>query len=310
MKKVFVLGGINVDCALVVPEFPLPGETVKGEALLVNPGGKGGNQAVAAARMGVPVYAIGRVGADDLAKIAISIMSVSGVQLNFVLRTNDEPTGMALIWVNKEGENAIGFYPGATLKLTTEDIARALEAAEEGDVLLCTFEVAPDLVFYALKEAKSKGMFTILNPAPAEPIPEHVFEFVDVLTPNESEVYKITGVEAAPGDVAQVTEAVQRILKRHARCSMVITLGENGCVYVTENSWTSVPPIKVKKVVDTTAAGDAFNGAFAAFIALGKDILISLKLANVAGALSIGKFGAQKSMPYINEVRAAYEGEI
>lgn len=310
MKRVFVLGGINVDCALVVPGFPSPGETIKGEALLVNPGGKGGNQAVAAARMGVPAYAIGRVGTDDLAKIAVSTMSVSGVRLDFVLRTDDEPTGMALIWVNKEGENAIGFYPGATLKITTGDVARALETAEEGDVLLCTFEVAPDVVFYALREAKAKGMLTILNPAPAEPIPEDVFEFIDILTPNESEVYKLAGVEATSRALVEVTKAAQGILKNRPKCSMAITLGNNGCVYVTQDSWKLVPPNETEKVIDTTAAGDAFNGALAASIALGKDILTSLELANIAGSVSVGKFGAQESMPYISEIRKVYEGKL
>ena len=296
-----------MDFVLSVHNFPLPGETIKGKALLVNPGGKGGNQAVAAARMKVPVYAIGKVGTDDLARIAVSIMGASGVQLDFVSQVDDEPTGVALIWVNEEGQNIIGFYPGATLKLTTEDIARALEAAEEGDVLLCTFEVAPDIVFYALKKAKSKGMLTILNPAPAEPIPEGIFEFIDVLTPNESEVYKITGTRGMSGDLSQVIKAVQRILKQHPRCSMAVTLGDKGCVYVTENSWRTISAIKVEKIVDTTAAGDAFNGSFAAFIASDKDILTSLKLANIAGALSVGRLGAQKSMPYIDEIHDVYE---
>jgi len=310
MKKVFVLGGINVDCALVMHEFPSPGETIKGEALLLNPGGKGGNQAVAVARMGVPVYAIGKVGSDDLAKIATSIMKSSGVQLDFVSQTDMEPTGMALIWINGRGQNAIGFYPGATLMLSRAGTQRALEIAEQGDILLCTFEAPSPIVFYALKEARAKGMLTILNPAPAEPIPESVFEFIDILTPNETEVYKLAGVKAKSRSLGEVTEVAQGILKNHHKCSLVITLGDNGCVYVTEDSWQSVPPNEVEKVVDTTAAGDAFNGSLAAFLALGKDILSSLELSNIAGSLSTRKLGAQESMPHISDIREVYDGKL
>ncbi|RKY96592.1 MAG: ribokinase [Candidatus Hydrothermota bacterium] len=309
MKKVFVLGGINVDCALVMDKFPSPGETVKGKALLLNPGGKGGNQAVAVARMGVPVYAIGKVGSDDLGEIATSIMKASGVQLDFVSQTDSEPTGMALIWINEKGQNAIGFYPGATLTLNRENIARALEIGEQGDILLCTFEVPSPVVFYALEKAKAKGMFTILNPAPAESIPEEIFDFIDVLTPNETEVYQLAGVEATTRDLAKLTETAQGILKNHPKCSMAITLGDNGCVYVTHDSWKSVAPNKTEAVIDTTAAGDAFNGAFAASLALGRDKLASLELANIAGSLAVRKLGAQQSMPYIKEVYEVYEGK-
>ncbi len=310
MKKVFVLGGINVDCALVMHEFPSPGETIKGKALLLNPGGKGGNQAVAAARMGVPAYAIGKVGSDDLARVATSIMESSEVHMDFISRTDMEPTGMALIWINAKGQNAIGFYPGATLKLSNASADRALEVAEEGDILLCTFEAPSPVVFYALEKAKSKGMVTILNPAPAEPIPESIFEFIDILTPNETEVYKLAGVEGGSGPLVEITEVAQEILKKHPKCSMIITLGGDGSVYVTRDSWKAVPPNKIEKVVDTTAAGDAFNGSLAASLALGKDIVHSLEIANIAGSLSVQSLGAQESIPCISDIRDVYHGEL
>lgn len=301
MKKVFALGGINTDFVLMVSNFPSPGETVRARKLVMNPGGKGANQAVAVARMGVDVYAIGKIGSDSLAEIATSIMKSSGVKLDFVYHDEKEPTGVALIFVNEDGQNCIGFYPGATFKLTEDEIERALETAEKGDILISSFEVRPEIAFHAFKLAKSKGMITILNPAPSNPIPEDALNFIDILTPNEMEAAKLLNLEALPNDYESIFKIVRRFIGTHT-CSIVITLGEKGCLYVADDTWKLVPSLKVRNVVDTTAAGDAFNGALAASIAIGRSMLQSLKIANIAGAVCITKIGAQKSMPYAREV--------
>ena len=303
MRKVFALGGINTDFVLMVSNFPSPGETVKARKFVMNPGGKGANQAVAAARMGATVYAIGKVGNDSLADVATSTMGSSGVKLDFVYRDKEEPTGIALIFVEEDGQNCIGFYPGATLKLSEEGINRALEIAKEGDILISSFEVFPEIAFYAFKAAKSKGMFTIINPAPVNPIPEEILDFIDILTPNEVEAAELLGVDTLPDNYEKVFELVKNFIGSHP-CSMVITLGEKGCLYVTKDFWKLIRSLKVKKVVDTTAAGDAFNGALAASIAESKDILKCLQIANIAGAVCVTKIGAQESMPYASEVES------
>ena len=306
MRKVFALGGINTDFVLIVSDFPSPGETVKAKKLVMNPGGKGANQAVAAARMGVPVYAIGKVGNDSLADVATSTMRSSSVKLDFVYRDEKEPTGIALIFVKEDGENCIGFYPGATLKLTEEEINRALQVAEEGDILMSSFEVVPEIAFYAFKVAKSKGMFTILNPAPVSPIPEEILDFIDILTPNEVEAAELLKVESLPSDYESVFKIAKDFIGSRT-CSMVITLGEKGCLYVTKDTWELIPALKVRNVVDTTAAGDAFSGALAASIAKNRDILECLQIANIAGAVCVTKIGAQESMPYASEVEDIFK---
>ena len=297
--KIIVAGSINMDLVTRAP-IPRPGETVIGGDLHAFPGGKGANQAVAAARMGGQVTMIGRVGEDAFGKQMRAALEEDGVDTAFVLPTAGTPTGVALIVVDEQGQNSIVVTPGANGRLTPADIDAAAEAIAAADVLLLQLEVPLETVQRATGLAAQHGLKVILNPAPAAPLPQDLLSKVDILIPNEIEAAALSGLPS--GSTAELQAAAANLLEQGAG-AVILTLGDRGALLVDGKSKTLLPAFAVKNVVDTTAAGDAFAGALAVAVSEGLTLPEAISWAAGAGALAVTKAGAQPSLPTRTEVQ-------
>ncbi len=296
--KIVVVGSFNADLVAYLERMPRAGETVHGDRFATSAGGKGSNQAVAAARLGAEVTFIGRVGQDVFAELAYEIWDAEGVNRDFVSTDAEYATGVAPILVDSSGENMIVVVLGANSRLTAADIDAARERIAAADVLVTQLEINLDMVQYALETAKDLGVATILNPAPAAAIPQALIDLADYLTPNETELETLSG---SAGDFA---DAARGLLTR-ADQTAVVTLGPQGAQIVGEIESVIVPTYAVD-VVDTTGAGDAFNAGLAVALAEGKALEEAARFANAAAALSVTKPGAAPSTPYRAEVDALY----
>ena len=288
--KIVVVGSFNADLVAYLERMPRPGETVHGNRFATFAGGKGSNQAVAAARLGADVTFIGRVGNDVFANLAYEIWDAEGVNRDFVSTDDEYATGVAPILVDSSGENMIVVVLGANSRLTAADIDAARERIAAADVLVTQLEVNLDMVAYALETAKQLGVATILNPAPAAAIPQPTIDLADYLTPNETELETLSG---SAGDYAA---AARRLLTR-ADQKAVVTLGAQGAQIVSGGESAVIPTYAVD-VVDTTGAGDVFNAGLAVALAEGKPLPEAARFANAAAALSVTKSGAAPSTPY------------
>ena len=293
--KIVVVGSFNADLVAYLQRMPRPGETVHGDRFATSAGGKGSNQAVAAARLGAEVTFIGRVGVDVFAELAYEIWDAEGVNRDFVSRDDEVATGVAPILVDSSGENMIVVVLGANSRLRAADIDAARERIAAADVLVTQLEVNLDMVEYALRTAKQLGVATILNPAPAAAIPQSLIDLADYLTPNETELETLSG---SAGDFA----AAARQLLTRADQTAVVTLGAQGAQIVNGDDSVTIPTYAVD-VVDTTGAGDAFNAGLAVALAEGKSLAEAVRFANAAAALSVTKPGAAPSAPYRAEAR-------
>lgn len=298
--KIVVVGSFNADLVAYLERMPRPGETVHGDRFATSAGGKGSNQAVAAARLGAEVTFIGRVGKDVFANLAYEIWDAEGINRDFVSTDADYATGVAPILVDSSGENMIVVVLGANSRLTAADIDAARERIAAADVLVTQLEINLDMAQYALETAKQLGVATILNPAPAAAIPQSLIDLADYLTPNETELETLAGLA---GDFAA---AARGLLTRDGQTA-VVTLGAQGAQIVSGAASAIVPTYAVD-VVDTTGAGDAFNAGLAVALAEGKALEEAVRFANAAAALSVTKPGAAPSAPYRAEVNALYEG--
>lgn len=294
--KIVVVGSFNMDLTAYMERMPRPGETVGGHTFKTGPGGKGSNQAVAAARLGAEVTFIGRVGEDVFAQAALDFWKQEGINTDFVGRDPDYATGVAPIWVDDKGENSIVVVLGANLRITPADIDRAADVIAAADVVMVQLEINYDIVEYALKVAKDKGVKTILNPAPAGKLPPDVVALADYLTPNETEL-EVLSVKS--GDYAA---AARSLLTREGQTA-VVTLGSQGAMWLNAEGQATVPTFKVN-VVDTTGAGDAFNGGFAVALGEGKNLAEAVRFGNATAGLSVTKKGTAPSMPTRAEVDA------
>jgi ribokinase len=293
-----VIGSANLDMTMALPRLPRPGETVAGGTLLVNRGGKGANQAVAARLLGAEVRMIGCVGRDSGGAQIREGLAQFGIGVDGLMTVPDVATGTALILVDPGGQNQIGVALGANDRLTV-DMASAHDASIAwADVLLCQLETPLPVVRWGLENAKRHGVTTILNPAPVCPLTDDVLALVDYLTPNEAEAEALSGVPVR--DVETAREAAERLLARGAR-RVIVTLGEQGALACDDQAALHFPAFPIA-VVDTTAAGDAFNGALAVGIAAGGSLEQAIPLAGAAGALTCTKRGAQDSLPRRAEV--------
>ena len=301
MSKVIVVGSANLDFTIAVERLPSVGETVLGGDLYQSFGGKGASQAVAARKAGAETAFLTMLGADEQGRRLEEHLASLGFPREGLLRSATRPSGVALILVEQSGRNLIAVAPGSNRLLSVEDVRRASSFIAQGDVLLVQLEVPLPAVQEALTIAKAQGLLTILNPAPAGPLPPELLELVDVLTPNEGEARALSGQ-------AEPEAAAGELLDRGAR-SVVVTLGERGALVREQDPPSSclVPGYRVH-AIDTTAAGDAFNGALACALAEGLPLREAVAFANAAGALATTKRGAQESLPSREEINRLWKG--
>jgi len=302
MPKIVVVGSSNTDMVVKTPHIPAPGETVLGGEFLMAAGGKGANQAVAAARLGAEVTLVARVGRDVFGEQAQAGFRREGLDTRYVVTDPQAASGVALIFVDAGGENSIAVAPGVNARLSPDDARRAREAIEAADVLLLQLEIPPETVLAAVETAHRAGVRVILNPAPAPPqsLPADLLACVNVLTPNESEASLLTGTQVVDTDDAE--QAARRLLEQGVG-AVIVTLGARGALVVTPAGQQLVPSFPVD-VVDTTAAGDAFNGGLAVALAGKKSLEEAVRFASACGALATTRMGAQPSLPTAGEVEA------
>jgi len=300
VPRVCVIGSANVDYTVGLPRLPNPGETVSGGTLLVNLGGKGANQAVAARRLGGEVRMIGCVGDDLDGRRIKESLAAAGIGVAGLCASSDAATGTALIMVDAQGRNQIAVAPGANHRLTVEMVAPHAESIAWAEVVVCQLETPLPVVRWTLTEARRHGVTTLLNPAPVQPLDPDLLALVDYLTPNEHEAARLTGLAVDSLESARVAAA--QLLASGAG-AVLITLGERGVLACDGESVVHFPAFPVE-AVDTTAAGDAFNGALAVGLSAGGTLEQAIPLANAAAALACTRRGAQDSLPDRAEVEA------
>ena len=293
MPRVCVVGSANLDFTVALPRLPRAGETVAGGTLGVHRGGKGANQAVAARLLGAEVRMIGCVGQDDGGSRMRADLAKLGIGVEGIMSVPGAATGTALILVDPDGRNQIGVALGANERLTVEMASAHEEIIAWADVLLCQLETPLPVVRWSLERAKHHDVTAILNPAPAQSLTDDLLAIVDFLPPNESEAQTLSGLEVS--NLESASEAAQHLLARGAR-RVVVTLGGEGALACDQAAALHFPAFPVK-VVDTTAAGDAFSGALAVGIAAGGTLEQAIPLAAAAAALTCTKRGAQDSLP-------------
>ncbi|MEX2300872.1 MAG: ribokinase [Bryobacterales bacterium] len=298
-SRIYVIGSLNADLVQKVPRLPKGGETLQGNDLRTFAGGKGGNQAFAAARMGGRVSMVGQVGSDGFGVILLDSLRSAGVNTDHVAVVEGS-SGTAMILVLPNGENAIVISSGANATLTPGEAARSLEHLATGSLLLCQLEIPIETVERALAVAKRKGATTILDPAPANTACLAMLPHVDFLTPNETEAMQLLGLDGAIDGDDQALQVASK-LRDEGASTVVLKLGSRGCCIVNKEISTIVSGHEVT-AVDTTAAGDTFNGAFACALDQKRSIVEAARFANAAGALSVTRPGAQNSVPTRKEV--------
>lgn len=298
--KLVVLGSINADHILNIEQFPRPGETVIGKQYKVAFGGKGANQAVAAGRSGADIAFIACVGADDIGERVRQQLASDRIDTQPIEAIADSTTGVALIFVNAEGENVIGIDAGANAAVTPDYLARYQQKIIDAEALLMQLESPLDTVIAAARLAKQHQTQVILNPAPARELPDELLATVDMITPNETEAQRLTGIAVNDdNDAARASQA----LHDKGIATVIITLGSRG-VWLSENgNGKLVPGFKVK-AVDTIAAGDTFNGALVTALLEGKIMADAVRFAHAAAAIAVTRPGAQPSVPWREEIDA------
>ncbi len=298
--SVVVVGSSNTDMILRVARVPRPGETLLGGEFSTAPGGKGANQAVAAARAGGRVAFVARLGRDLLGDAALAGFQKEGMGLSHVYRDAAQPSGVALIFVGSDGENSIGVAGGANQQLSVRDIGRARGLISKARVLLLQLETPLETVQAAARIGREAGVEVILNPAPACSLPDALLRDISMLTPNETEATLLSGQTV--NDPASAARAAQVLLRRGVR-RVIVTLGAKGALLATSEGTQLIPGFKVK-AVDTTAAGDVFNGALAVRLAEGRALVDAVRFAHAAAALSVTLHGAQPSIPARAKIEA------
>ncbi len=300
--SILVVGSINMDLAVRTPRMPAPGETVLGSGFLTSPGGKGANQAVAAARLGAKVAFLGRVGHDAFGEALPACLAAEGIDAEHCLRTEGIATGVAMILVDSRGENSIVVASGANHRLMPDDVFSRRELFQRADTVLLQLELPLPTVLAAIDLARRHGCRTVLDPAPAPRVmPEGLCE-VDIITPNVAEAESITGKKA--GDDERADKNIASDLIARGAKAAVLKLGARGSLVVCADGHIARAKAYKVKIVDTTAAGDAFTAALAVAVASGHKLRTAALFANAAGALACTRFGAQSAMPTLHEVRS------
>ncbi|TBL71433.1 ribokinase [Paenibacillus thalictri] len=305
MGKIAVVGSINMDVVNRVVKHPLPGETIKGLGTEYNPGGKGANQAVAAAQGGGDVTMIGAVGTDAFGGELLATLKERGVGTSGVA-AKEGTSGLAFITVSEEGENNIILSEGANGRVLPEDIDLFAAELEGADVVLLQNEIPWETTLYTMQLAKEKGVRVFFNPAPAFKLPESAFSYIDVCILNETEAGEITGLPVESQEEAET--AASKLIEGGMNC-VILTLGVKGSVLVNQAGERIVTPSFKVTPVDTTAAGDTFIGAFAVASAEGKSLAEGLRFASAAAAITVTRSGAQMSIPGRQEIERFLAGQ-
>jgi ribokinase len=298
VKRILVVGSSNTDMVIRVPRIPRPGETILGGRFAMAAGGKGANQAVAAARAGGHVTFVARVGDDVFGERALANFEADGLDAQFIFRTPGSSSGVALINVDERGENSISVASGANALLSVEDVVNADDAFAAADIVLVQLESPPEPIEAAVGQAGERGVPVVLNPAPARPLDDGLLRRIAILTPNEHEAEILSGIPVMNERGAR--EAAVRLRARGPR-TVVITLGERG-VYASAPEFEGLIPGFKVDAVDTTAAGDIFNGALAVALAEKAPLVDALRFAQAAAAISVTRPGAQPSAPTRAEI--------
>ena len=309
MNKVCVLGSINMDLVIKVNEMPKEGETILSESFEKIAGGKGANQAVAARRCGNIVSMIGKIGKDDNGKILKGLLEEDSIDTNLIFEDENEPTGMAVITVNKNGNNSITVISGSNMTLNKDEIEKSKEIIENSDILISQFEVPEEVILEAFKIAKENNKITILNPAPAKKIDEELLKYTDIIIPNETEAELLTGIKV--NDLESAKLAANGLLEKGVKF-VIVTLGSKGAAVISKEGGQIVEAYKVK-AIDTTAAGDSFIGGLSSKLDIEnlsfENLLKAVKFANKVSSITVQRKGAQPSIARLEEVIEIY-GEI
>lgn len=297
-RKILVVGSSNTDMVIKTEHLPRPGETVLGGTFFMNPGGKGANQAVAIARLGGYVSFICKTGSDIFGHQSQQLFEEEGIDTSYIFSDSKNPSGVALITVDAHAENCIVVASGANAALLPSDLASAVEAIEEADLVLMQLEIPMDTVEYVAEAAYRKGKKVILNPAPAQALSPSLLRHLSIITPNEMEAEMISGIRITDENSAR--EAARAIVGMGVGC-VIITLGAKGALIHCDGADEFIPALRVE-AVDTTAAGDVFNGALTVALAEERSLAEAVRFACKASAISVTRVGAQSSAPYRIEV--------
>jgi ribokinase len=298
--SIVVIGSSNTDMVIKTDHLPGPGETILGGTFLMNPGGKGANQAVAAARMGGNISFICKTGEDVFGKQSVRLFQEEGIDTSFLISDPVMPSGVAMITVDRNGENCIVVASGANANLSSSDLLPALQIISKSSLVLMQLEIPLDTVSYVAAFAFEKNIPVILNPAPARALPDILLRNISILTPNKTEAEMLAGISIY--DIPSAKRAAQKIKDRGVK-TVIITLGSEGALVLDKNVFTEIPALEVD-AIDTTAAGDTFNGSLAVALSEGMDILKATSFACKASAISVTRIGAQASIPFKSEVDA------
>ncbi len=300
-KPIVVFGSFVVDLTSRSKGLPVPGQTVLGSWFKYGPGGKGSNQAVAAHRAGADVTLVTKLGRDMFADVALDFYRAEGMRTDTILRDDEAPTGVALILVDEDtAQNEIVVIPGACMHITPEDVARCRSLIEGASILLLQHEINADAQRAAIEIAHAAGVRIVLNPAPAMPIPDDLLALIDTVTPNETEAQALTGVAVTCGEDA--ARAARTFLDKGVK-NVVITMGALG-VFVTDGARSEMLPRLEVDAIDSTGAGDAFNGGFVTALSEGRDLFQAVRYGNATGALSVTRLGTAPAMPSRAEIDA------
>lgn len=298
MKKVIVIGSSNVDMVVKTSHLPAPGETILGGEFLMNQGGKGANQAVAVKRMGGNLIFMAKLGNDLFGQQSVVYFNKEGIDTRYISLDEKSASGVALISLDAHAENSIVVASGANMLLNEQDVDKVVEEMYEGDILLMQLEIPLQTVVYAAKKAFEKGVKVVLNPAPACSLPKELFRYLYMITPNRIEAEMLTGIKIINDtDTEKVAETIRVMGVKN----VIITLGSKGCLIQEDGVSYRVDACKVEPV-DTTAAGDTFNGALCVGLAEGMDLRQAAVLASKASSIAVTRMGAQSSIPYREEL--------
>lgn len=297
-RRILVVGSSNTDMVIQTDHLPVPGETILGGTFFMNPGGKGANQAVAIARLDGKVTFICKIGKDVFGYQSKQLFEDEGIDVSHIFFDAEQPSGIAMITVDNKAENCITVASGANMNLTPDDLASAQSAINEAEIILLQLEIPMNTVEYVARTAKKQNKKVILNPAPAQPLSEELLKSLYLITPNETEAELITGQKIT--DVETAIKAASLIRAKGVE-NVIITMGSQGALVYTGSICELVPAYKVK-AIDTTAAGDIFNGALVVAIAEGHGWIEAARFACKASAIAVTRAGAQSSAPYKKEV--------